>query len=124
MADYTVEISLADHKRGDKWPGIPTIGPILVNGSQPATTLDRIRAQFVHPSGLVYTLDSEVDPAPDAEITITNAVTWAATVPEVQDFLQLSGDWQWDMEFWETGDDSPVTFYKGTITVHDDITKD
>jgi len=115
MSDYSLEISLADHKRGDKWSGIGTIGPITINGSQPASTLARIRMCFKYRHN-IYSLDSE-----DGEITITDSSTWEASVPEVQDFLSVAGDWEWDMEFYETGDTSPLTLFKGVITVHEDI---
>ena len=123
MPDYTETINLFDHKRGDKWVGIASIGPVTINDAQPAVPLSRIRAEFVHPSGLVFTLDSESDPAPDAPVTIDNAVTWEAHVDEVMDFLPLAGDWSWDMEFWAGTEDAPLTLYAGTITVHDDTTK-
>ena len=123
MADYTVNIDLADHKRGDKWPGIPVIGPVIINEAQPADTLARIRAQFVHSSGLVYTMDSDEAENPDHAITIDDAVTWEAHVAESMDFLPLAGDWSWDMEFYAGTDTAPITLYSGIITVCDDVTK-
>jgi hypothetical protein len=120
MADYTVTIHLPDHKRGDKWPGVAPIGPILVNGTTPAGTLARVRMHLVHSSGLKYKLDSDPATAPAALITIDNPVTWAAHIGEVQEFLPIAGDWQWDMEFYRTGDLSPLTFYEGTLTVRAD----
>ncbi len=123
MADYTVNIDLEDAKRGDKWVGIPVIGPILINGSMPTAALARIRMWFTHPDGAVFKLDSDTDQAPDAPITITDEDTWEAVVPEVQSFLPISGDWTWDMEFYATGDTDPLTLYKGVITVNSDITR-
>lgn len=123
MADYTVNIDLKDHKRGDKWLGIPTIGPILINGSQPTGTLARIKAWFVHPSGAIYKMDSEVDESPDAIITISNVTTWAGSVAAQADFLPIAGIWEWDMEFYMTGDSTPLTLYKGEITCGNDITR-
>lgn len=123
MSDYTATVNLTDHKRGDKWPGIASIGPVEINEATPTATLARIRAQFVHPTGLVFTLDSDSEAAPDAPIVIDNATTWEASVAEVQDAFELAGDWTWDMEFWATGDTSPLTLYKGVLTVHDDTTK-
>ena len=73
MADYTVNIDLPDHKRGDKWLGISSIGPVLINDAQPAATLARVRMHFVHSSGQVYRLDSSDTPQRDAPVTISNA---------------------------------------------------
>ena len=122
MADYTVNIDLPDHKRGDKWLGISSIGPVLINDAQPAATLARVRMHFVHSSGQIYRLDSSDTPQRDAPVTISNATTWTASVPAVQSFLSVAGDWSWDMEFYATGDTAPLTLYSGVITVHDDIT--
>lgn len=122
MPDYTVKIDLPDHKRGDKWPGIPAIGPVIINGSQPAQQLVRVRMQFRKGSA-VYTLDSDHSTTPDAPVTITNATTWAASIPAVQAFLPTAGLWTWDMEFYQAGDTAPLTLYRGTITVHNDTTR-
>ena len=115
MADYSVEIFLEDHKRGDKWVGIPSIGPVIINGSQPDSTLARIRMMFKL-SGKTFTLDSE-----NSDIDISNGTTWEASIPEVQKFLEDAGKWAWDMEFYDADDISPVTLYKGVITVHNGI---
>lgn len=124
MADYTVTVDdIQDVKRGDKWVGIPVIGPILINGSTPEATLSRIRMHFLHPSGLVFKLDSDSAAERDGPITISNATTWAALVPPVQSFLPVAGDWTWDMEFYATGDSNPLTLYKGTITVLADTSR-
>jgi hypothetical protein len=123
MPDYTVEIALPDHKRGDRWPGISSIGPILINGSTPAGALARVSMHFIKAGGGIYRLDSDAATTPDAPITISNASTWAVVIPEVQDFLPTSGKWRWDMEFYETGKSSPWTLYKGELLVGNDITK-
>jgi len=123
MADYTVKIDLLDHKRGDRWPGIASIGPVLINGSQPAATLTRVRMHFSGPSGQKFKLDSATDPAPNAPIVIDNATTWAVHIPEVENFLSVTGKWSWDMEFYQSGNTSPLTLYKGDLTVGQDITK-
>ncbi len=122
MAEYTVTINLPDHKLGDRWPGIASIGPVLINSAQPADALTRIRMQFRLP-GYVYKLDSSSAESPDAPIVIDNATTWVARIPEVQTFLTKEGNWQWDMEFYQTGKTSPLTLYKGTLTVAADVTK-
>lgn len=115
MADYSATISLSDHKKGDKWIGITSIGPVTINGSQPANALTRIRMSFKKGCDFFF-LDSD-----NSEITISNATTWEANIPEIQNFLPLAGDWGWDMEFYQTGETSPLTLYKGVITVYDDI---
>lgn len=123
MADYTVNIDLEPVKRGDKWVGIPVIGPVLINSAQPADTLARIKMHFLHPSGLVFKLDSDSTAERDGPITISDDETWEASIPETQGFLPLAGDWTWDMEFYATGDSNPLTLYKGVITAYADTTR-
>ncbi len=120
MAEYTVTIPLPDTKRGDKWPGVPTIGPILINGAQPTAELARIRMTF-RKGKSTFTLDSDPAATPDAPIVISNATTWAANIPAVQSFLPEAGSWSWDMEFFSAGDSNPLTFYQGVIIVHPDV---
>lgn len=121
--DYTVEIELQDHKRGDRWQGIPSIGPVLINDAQPAETLARVRMHFFIHTGTRFTLDSEASANPDAPITITDPATWEVVVPPVEKFLLLDGEWEWDMEFWKAGENAPLTLYKGALVVHQDIAK-
>ena len=121
MAEYTVTIALPEHKRGDRWPGIPIIGPVLVNALTPAGALERVRMTLRHPSGALYQIDSNA--GADAPVTLTDAAAWQAAIPVVQDFVALAGKWSWDMEFWEAGNTSPQTFYQGVLTVYDDIGK-
>jgi hypothetical protein len=123
MPDYAVEIPLNDHRRGDKWPGIPSIGPVLINGAQPDDPLARVRMQFRHTTGARFRLDSDASADRDAPIVIDDAAAWEASVPEVASFLPRAGSWSWDMEFYETGDTAPLTLYKGTLVVHPDITE-
>jgi hypothetical protein len=121
MADYTQIIRLNDHKRGDKWVGIPSIGPVTINEAQPSLELVRVRMQFRKGSS-VYKLDTDVSDR-DAPITIVDSTTWEVTVPEVDDgFLQTKGCWEWDMEFWEDGKNAPITLFKGDIEIHEDVT--
>lgn len=122
MSEYAVEITIPDHKRGDRWPGIAAIGPVIINGSQPANALTRVRMHLKN-GAVTYKLDSDAGQAPDAPIVISNAATWAANIPEVETFLATSGRWTWDMEFYEAGKTSPLTLYKGTLTVANDITR-
>lgn len=122
MSSYTISFDLPDYKVGDRWPGVPVIGPITINGVQPENALTRIRMHFVHPSGRRYRLDSDAGAERDAPITITNATTWQAQIPEIQNFLPLDETWSWDMEFYEEGNTGPLTFYEGSINVTPSIT--
>jgi hypothetical protein len=123
MADYSVEIPLPDHKRGDRWPGIASVGPVLINGAIPPAPLTRVRMHFLHSGGRKdFKLDSSSAAAPAAPILITDAANWVAQVPEVQNFLSLAGRWSWDMEFYQADKTSPLTLYKGHIEVLSDIT--
>jgi len=123
MADYTVNIDLPDHKRGDRWIGIPAIGPVIINTAQPTNALTRVRMQFRDSKGRVYKLDSDATKNPDAPIVIDDEDTWEVSIPEVQDFISVAGEWDWDMEFYEAGKTKPLTLYKGVLTVYNDITK-
>lgn len=117
---YTVTIDLPIHKVKDKWIGIGTIGPILVAGVTPSATLSRVRMTLKKRTN-VFILDSESGDDVDAPITIVNGTTWEASIPEVQDFVLLDGDWNWDMEFYAGSDTSPQTFYEGILTVTPDV---
>lgn len=128
MADYTVTISLPDHKRGDRWIGISQIGPILIDEATPTSALTRVRMMFRRRRGTqVYTIDSQVDPvpdpAPDAIAEIDDAEEWIAHIPPIQDFLSVSGNWDWDMEFYDEDNDAPLTIYKGLLVVHNDVAR-
>lgn len=120
MSDYSAPVNLPDHKRGDRWPGL-TIGPILINGEAPTVTLARVRMHFVQ-GGQRYRLDS-FDAGRDAPVTITDASTWIATIPAIESgFLTRAGTWEFDVEFWGTGQ-GPVTMLKGSIRVIEDVTR-
>jgi hypothetical protein len=115
MADYAETISLSDHKVGDRWIGISTIGPVTINDQTPSPDLTRIVMNF-RLGSTTYTLDSA-----DGDITIEDANTWEASIPARDSFLERAGKWQWDMEFYFSDATSPYTLYKGTLTVHDDV---
>jgi len=122
MADYTVNIDLPDHKRGDRWIGIAAIGPVLIDEETPENELVRLRMQFRRVRGSeVFTIDTQG--SPDAPAVIDDAETWEAHIPEIQSFLSLAGKWEWDMEFYEHGKANPLTLYKGVVTVHADTTR-
>lgn len=111
---YTQKIVLSCHTLGDKWQGIATIGPVLINEAQPASSLSRV-VMVLKKGSEVFTLDSEE--GADASITIGDAVTWEASIPEVQDFVQSAGRWHWSMRFYGDGDTSPQTLYSGKLKV-------
>lgn len=113
-----VKIDLGSHTLGDKWLGIAKIGPVLVNGSTPDGALTRVRMVFEMGSSS-FVLDSDGSVSPDAPITIDDAATWEARVPEVQSFLGSAGRWAWTMSFYEGADTGPLTFYRGVVVVKD-----
>lgn len=117
-----VTITLDPAVRGDKWQGIAAIGPVLMDAAQPTFPLARIRMQFRRAGRLGMTLDSDggdgVYP-----ITISNATTWLAHIPEVQPLPLDAGTWEWDMEFYAGEDTAPLTLYAGSLTVTPDATR-
>lgn len=117
-----VTINLSSVVRGDKWQGIPSIGPILVNGLQPSDILSRIRIQFRKNGVLGMTLDSESSVDRTGLIVISNATTWLAHIPALQPLPLEAGDWKWDAEFYAGTDTAPLTYYKGVLTVTGDET--
>lgn len=123
MPDYTVNIDIPDHKRGDRWEGIGAIGPILINGVTPPNLLTRIRSHFVHTDGTTFRLDSGNAAGRNAVIVLDNTTTWLAHVDPIQNFLPKAGSWSWDMEFYEVGNDKPLTLYKGVLTVNGDTSR-
>jgi len=119
MADYTVEITLPDHKLGDQWVGITAIGPMTITGFTKGV-LSRIRMHFTNGT-VIFTCDT--NGLGNALIVISNPNTWIARIDPVTKFLSRAGAWSWDMEFTHANAISPVTLYKGTINVIQDITK-
>lgn len=127
MSDYTEEIPIPDTKLGDRWIGVASIGPvtfIIPPATDPlphSEPLDRIRMTFKHPKGLLYVLDSDTTDERSGPIVIDNAVTWLGHIDPVDDFLPHDGEWSWDMEFYYGGHASPLTLYKGTLSVTNDV---
>ena len=117
--DYTVQINLPDHKLGDQWVGITSIAPVVAGLTQ--GTLSRVK-MWLTKGVEVYKLDT-LSGDRDAAIVIDNITTWACHIPQVTSFLPSSGIWNWDMQFTHSGTITPVTLYKGSLVVHDDITK-
>jgi hypothetical protein len=117
-----IPIELSPTTAGDKWQGIASIGPVLVNDLTPAEPLARIRMQFRRLGELGTTFDSE--PGDNTfPIVISNAATWLAHIPEVQPLPLAAGEWKWDMEFWAGDDAAPLTFYRGVLDVQNEITQ-
>lgn len=116
-----VKINLAPVKRGDKWRGVPTIGPVLVNGIVPSFPLARVRAQFKRSGQLGMTLDSNGNG--DHPIVIHTPETWFASIPPIQPLPLGAGSWEWDMEFYAEGDTAPETYYYGVLEVITDVTR-
>jgi hypothetical protein len=122
MGDYTLRIELPDHKLGDKWIGIASIDPYR-SSTPPEAALARVRMDLVLGDGTRFRLDSDASASPDAPIVITDAAAWTAVIPAVPSFVPKAGIWKWDIEFFADGETAPLTFYKGVIEVHEDITK-
>lgn len=122
MPDYAQEVYFPDYKLGDLWRGA-TFGPVDEEEPTPSLALARVRMHFVK-GATTFRLDSDSGQSPDALITIEDPVNWKATIPELDTFLPSTGDWKFDVEFYETGKSKPITLYKGTLKVNDDVTKD
>tara|TARA_R110000803_G_scaffold59101_3_gene117452 strand:- start:2143 stop:2529 length:387 start_codon:yes stop_codon:yes gene_type:complete len=121
--DYAVEIDLPAYRRGNAFPGIYQIGPVVVDDATPALSLARIRCHFKNRNGtLVFAFDSDASASPDAPISIDDANTWQASIAPPSAFITSLGVFDWDMEFYSTGLALPQTFYKGSILVLADIT--
>ena len=118
----SITIQLEPAVRGDKWQGIPAIGPVLINGVAPTFPLSRLRMQFRKAGKLGMTLDS-VPGEGIYPIQISNAATWLAHIPVVQPLPLDAGDWEWDLEFYAGTDTAPLTLYKGVLSVTQDQTR-
>ena len=121
MADYTVSINLPDHKLGDEWIGISLIGPVVTTGITQGT-LTRIRMQLSGPDGPnSFKLDSLAGYNGMIALDVTTPDEWEAHISPIAKFLTKAGTWNWSMQFFHSGDISPITLYKGALTVHDNI---
>lgn len=123
MAGYTADLgSVGTFTQGDRFVGM-SIGPVLVNGLQPAGTLARVRCQFRRGSEVI-TFDSDAGESPDGLISIDDAATWEASIPETADFMAATqGTWSFDIQYYETGRVGYVTYHRGTALADGDITK-
>jgi hypothetical protein len=117
-----VKVTIDSHYKGDFWSGM-VVGPVLINGAQPAAALhatEGVRMQFRDEDNNLGQEFSTVSGTGVGVITVTDYATWEFTV--LSQLLNLyAGIWYWGLE---TKDVNGViiTLYKGTITVIDDIT--
>ena len=122
LGQNPVEAVIAGITQGDRWQGIAAIGPVIIDGSQPASPLSRIRLQFRRGGRLGVSLDSQ--PGGSFTIVISNAESWSANIPPNGGSLPLeTGTWQWDAEFWGEGDAAPLTLYRGTVVIGPKVTR-
>jgi hypothetical protein len=121
MSAIPIQIDLSPTTAGDKWHGIASIGPVIIDDAQPALPLTRVKMQFRRNGRLGATFDSKLGNS--FSIVISNATTWLAHIPESQPLPLEAGVWQWDMEFWAGTDAAPLTFYRGPLTVMPETTK-
>ena len=120
-------IRLNDHRRGDTWPGILSIGPVtfLLNDSDvslPENPLASCRMQFRDKKDV---LGYELSTSPEegqGTITIVDADSWLISVP-AQALPLDGGSWLWDFEATDSAGWT-ITLYEGKMTVRKDITHD
>lgn len=123
------KVDLIDHYKGDTWVGM-TVGPILINGTQPPTTLSEVNIDFKDKDdNLGYRLSSNPG-AGEGTITIVDANTWEVLVPK-QDLPLDAGDleegmknkkyWYYDFQTIDS-ESTKLTTYKGKIKVYEDVT--
>ena len=73
------KLSLTPFTEGDTWDGIPSL-TVTINGSPPASALSLVTMRFKKSGGL-ESETVQLTSATVGQITITNAATWAITVP-------------------------------------------
>lgn len=123
------KIKLHDHYKGDQWIGM-SVGPILINGATPPANLASVKIQFKDEDDNLGQEFNTTGGAGIGDITIDDAVNWVITVPE--QLLNLDAGahvagmknskvWYWDFETIDANG-APLTLYKGTIKVLEDIT--
>lgn len=121
MSRNAEEIELPETLEGDRWIGITRIGPILIEGEQPAVSLARAQMILKLDSGAAYVLDSDGSQNPDAPIVIDNATTWQISIPEVSTgFCPSPGKWRFAIKFYGAGQGAD-TYFKGTQVVKGNI---
>lgn len=110
-----VRVPLNDHTHGDTWEGIASIGPVLINGSQPDYALSSCRMYFRTTLGVLgYKFKSSPGDG-EGSITISDADTWEITVAAQALPLDI-GMWEWDFETTDS-DGTILTLYSGTLEI-------
>jgi hypothetical protein len=91
------KLPLPPFTEGDTWDGIPSL-TITVNGAPPASALSVVTMRFAK---LGSAMESVVvlTSATAGQINITNASTWAITIPAQIVAGLTSGKWTWRMRF-------------------------
>ena len=108
------KLSLTPFTEGDTWDGIPSL-TVTINGSPPASALSLVTMRFKKSGGL-ESETVQLTSATVGQITITNAATWAITVPAQIVPALTTGKWTWRMRFQDaTGDKR--TYLADEITI-------
>lgn len=118
------------HTPGDTWPGVPTIGPILmaVDGGAPLPMSAPIASARLHwCKGDAYPAAARLSTAPAAgegTIVIVSAAAWELSIPPVAPdlFALTSGDWFAHLEITDT-DGIVWTTHECRLKVGVDYTK-
>jgi hypothetical protein len=102
------------------------IGPITILDQNsvahdPEVNLTRAVIHF-HKGVTVFKLDTDAEDR-DAPITLEDAENWILSIPKIDSaFLEESGKWKWDAQFYRTGDTHPVTLFAGEVVAYDPYT--
>lgn len=109
-------VNLPDLLQGDTWPGIVTLGPVLVAGQTPAAAVAACRLWFFRPRK--GTMAYELVPTPGASqglIVIDDPLLWRFSVP-AQALPLAIGLWGWCLEVTDV-DGGRFTPYGGWLSV-------
>ena len=124
MSDYAATVDFPDYKVGDWWPGIPEIGPVVIDGEPAADyfggPLTRLRLVAKNDRD-TYVLDSDETQPRDGAIVIDDAEAWEASVAAGTPFLTTPGGWVYELKFWADTIPDGLTLYRGTIPAHPNI---
>lgn len=117
------QLTLDPQVRGDNWLGIPNIGPVTIDGVQPAQPAVAATMTFRRMlTSLVYGYTLRNSPgAGEGTIQIVNADYWIFKVPAQLLPLQ-DGPWFWDFQITPQGG-LPVTYLQGTVLILPDQTR-
>jgi hypothetical protein len=105
------------YKANSPWPGIESIGPVLVNDEVPASPAALVVMEFAEDTdfqNICYTLAS--DASADGTVTIDgDGSTWLFEVPD-QDLPLHIGMWHWRLLITAV-DESVLKIYGGTLLI-------